>query len=277
MARRGDGGPAGPAAGAGCRVRRLGRVLLGRVRRARLAAGLLRRPRRAGRRRAQGGGRPRPADGGSRALLPARLFRSAPGHHGLPAGVLARARSRRVADGARQRRRRRAVAPVGHDLRSRGRLPRLVRPARKRLAAAARRRAARERPDQPLDDGAPLRREHAYPARPVRAARDRRRPRPGGARDRVRRAAPERGPSCARGARARGPPRGARRGARGRARRGPQAGRLHDAHAGSGRQRELSARAVPRGVRRARRPARSRPRARSSTCAGSRPARASLA
>ena len=52
---------AGPPPRAGRRVRRHGGLLLGRVRRAHLAARLLRRPRRARRRRAQGGERPRPA------------------------------------------------------------------------------------------------------------------------------------------------------------------------------------------------------------------------
>ena len=176
-----------------------------------------------------------------RPLLPARLLRPAPRPHRLPAGVLARPRPGRAAHGARQQRRRRAAAPVRRALRPDDRLPGLVRPGRERVAAAARRGAAGERPRQPLDDRAHLRRQPAHPARAVRPARHRRCARARGARHPARRRAPERGPPGARGARAGGRHVARRHAARQRARAGAQARGLHDAHARRGRQRELPA------------------------------------
>ena len=91
-----------PAAGPPARHRRSpGGLLLRRVRHPRLAAHLLRRARRAGRRHAQGGLRPRAAARRRRAAVPPGLLPPAHRRLRLAARVLGRHRPRRAARGAR--------------------------------------------------------------------------------------------------------------------------------------------------------------------------------
>ena len=86
-----------------------GRLLLRRVRRPRVAADLLRRPRRARRRHPQGGLRPRAAAGRGRPPVPPGLLPPAHRRRRLAARVLGRHRPRPPPRRARDRRRRRAA------------------------------------------------------------------------------------------------------------------------------------------------------------------------
>ena len=105
------GGPraADPPGGPNRSTRPPGRLPLRRVRRARLAAGLLGRARGAGRRPAEGGLRPGGADGRGRADVPQGLLPPADRRRRLAARVLDRHRSRAAAGGAGHRRGRRAA------------------------------------------------------------------------------------------------------------------------------------------------------------------------
>ena len=208
-----------PAAGA-ADARASRRLLLRRVRRARLAADLLRRPRRARRRLPQAGLRRRAAARRRRPALPPGLLPPARRRRRPPARVLDRHRPRAPAGGARHGRRRRA--------RSRCRSRSATRTCRARSGAStsaacrstcstataprtrrtARWIAARLYIGDP--DAAP---------RPVSAARRRRHARARGDGDRPGAPAPQRGPCRVRRARARAAPDGApgappRRGAR---------------------------------------------------------------
>ena len=98
-----------------------GRLLLRRVRDPRLAAGVLRRPRRPRRRHPQGGLRPPAAAGRDRAHVPPRLLPPAHRRLRLAARVLGRHRSRPRPRRARHRRRRRAADGDGPGRRARGR------------------------------------------------------------------------------------------------------------------------------------------------------------
>src|SRR5581483_1837009 len=132
------------------------RVLLRGVRLPRLDARLFRRPRRPRRRFPEGGERPGAPVRRHRALLSPGLLPAADRPGGLAAGVLARERSRAIADGPRPRRGRLAAPSLGPRLRRPARVPGLGGPGRPRTAPAARRGAARERPAEALDDRSPV-------------------------------------------------------------------------------------------------------------------------
>ena len=111
---------------------------------------------------------------------------------------------------------------------------------------------------QQWTSGAPVREQPLGAARPVRPARHGRRAGARGARHRAFRHPPERRASRARRAGARRTGGRTRRSGRGSARADPAQGRLHDAHAGRRRERDLRARRVPARLRRPARAARAR-------------------
>ena len=220
------------------------RVLLGRVRAARLAADLLRRPRRAGRRHPQGGLRPRAAARGRRPALPPGLLPPAHRRLGLAARVLGRHRPRARAGRARARRRRRAGDDHGADLGPRRDRAGVARGRRARAAVPARRRAPGERPDRPLDHVAAVRRRTSACGSPSTRCWG------SAACGRWRRCGSTRR-SCTstratrRSSRSSWPAaRRRRHDARGRAGDRPPAHGVHDPHARAGRQRHLPAGAV---------------------------------
>ncbi len=129
-------------------ARRARGVLLRRVRRPRVAARLLGRPRRARRRHPQGGLRPGAAARGRRPDVPPRLLPPAHRRLGLAARVLGRDGPRPRARRAGHRLRRRARHRHRPARRPRARRPDLARRRRPRPAAAARRRPPRERPSR---------------------------------------------------------------------------------------------------------------------------------
>ena len=232
------------------RARRPGRLRLRGVRRAPVAAHLLRRARRARRRHPQGRERPRAAGDRGRAALPQGVLPAARRPDGAAARVLDADHARAASDGSGARRRRRPAHALVPLLRPRGRVPRLAGGDRARAALPPRRRARGERPARPVDHRPALRGEPAHAPRPVRAARPRDGARPSGTRDRARGAALQRGPSRPRRARAGGRGGGDGRGDRRCARSGARALRVHDAHPRPGRERDLRDDVVPRGVRR---------------------------
>ena len=174
------------AGAAAARDRRAGRLHVRRVRLPPVDADLLGRPRRARRRHPQGGERPGARHDRDRAPVPARLLPPAPRHHRAPAGVLDRRRSPRPADGAGDDAGRRPAPARGAAVRRPAAVPGLAGRRRPDPAAPARRRAALERRGAAVDLGAAVRGEPRRAARAVRAARDRRRARAPGARDRPR-------------------------------------------------------------------------------------------
>ena len=226
-------------------------LLLRRVRAPRVAAHLLGRPGRPGRRSPDRGLRHGPAAGRRGALLPTRLL--PPEHRrGRPPGARLRARwtperlplrrvvgpPRRAAPGAG-----RAAGPH----RPRGRL---AGPGRSRAAAPAGHGRARERRLGPAHHPHPVRPRARDAPPPGARAGHRRRARPARPGHRAVSLAPQRGPF---GLHARGACPGADGGGRqpGRGlRAGPPIGRVHHPHAGPGRQRALRRRprAAPRGA-----------------------------
>ena len=246
-----------------------GRLLLRRVRHPRLAADLLRRARRAGRRHPQGGLRPRAAAGRRRAAVPPRLL--PPAHRRARAGSTSTGSDRPRAP---------AVALVTGD--DGEPLTVTVPVGAEQVVAQVWRVDVGRVPlflldaDRP-ENGAVARwitsRLYVGDARhapgPVPAARRRRRAGAAGAGHRPGGRAPQRGPRRLRLARA-----GARRAGRGRlarrrAGRGPRAHGLHHPHAGAGGQRHLRGRAR-RATRCARWPARSASTSTRSSASGAR-------
>ena len=233
--RRGPLVPAPPREGA----RGPDRLLLRRVRPARVPRHLLRRPRRPRRRPHEDGLGHGAAADRRRADVPQGLLPPDHRRGRAPGARLPRLRARAPADPARPRPARRAAhgqRPVARPRPVRGRLGR---PGRPGARAAARHRRPRQRRLRPPDHPHPVRprpRDAAPPgARPGR----RRRPGAAGAGPRPRGLAPQRGPL-------RVPARGARPRARGggpvprrRVRRGPAQQRVHDPHPGRRGQRAL--------------------------------------
>ncbi len=271
-ARRGRAGGAGPRcdrprpagarrAGRGGRARRSrapgrdrrgdagasDRLLLRRVRRAPLAARLLRRAGRAGGRHPQGGFGSRAAARGGGADVPPGLLPPAHRRRRLAARVLGRHGSRARAGRARHGRGRGAGDGHRAAARDRGDRADLARRRRPRAAVPARHGPPRERQRRELDHLAALRRRHRRTARAVHPARRRRCAR---ARRDGHRAGPVASQRGSRGVHlARGGAR-ARRRVRRRHRRRAVQHDLHDPHARPGRQRHLSRRAGDRGARR---------------------------
>ena len=205
-----------------CRRNASGRLPVRRVRRPRVAAGLLGRPRRARRRSAQGGLRPGAAAGRGRADVPQGLLPPAGRRRRLAARVLGRDRPGAAARGARHRSRPGPADGHGPDRRVRRDGADLARAGRPRAAVPARHRLRRERAARPLDHRPPVRRRPPDAAGPVRAARRRRRAGAARAGLRAGRDPPQRGPRRAGAARA--GPRRQRRFAQRRARRAPASG-----------------------------------------------------
>ena len=238
-AARARGGPRAPR-DADRRARRPGRLRLRGVRRPPVAAHLLRRARRARRRHPQGRERPRAAGDRGRAALPARGTSSSAS---TGRGCSTSTGRRSCPSGCRRFRcATKAAAPLTlsfplfgrevafHVWRAEiGRVPLYLLDAE----------LEENDPRRPVDHGAALRGEPASRARPVRAARPRDGARAPGTRDRARRAALQRGPSRARRARAGGRGRGDGRADRRCARSGARALRVHDAHPGTGRERDV--------------------------------------